>query len=252
MKYILAFLLIWLPPTAHSASSEWLATSGAKLRLVARDLGAGRIEAAFQIALEDGWKTYWKVPGSSGVPPHIVFAIDPFGSALPAGSQTTIHYPVPTAFSDGAGWAAGYKRDVAFPIDINGAGSLKALHASGLVGICADICVPVQFNLKVDLDGSAQSNAEEQRIFADARARLPSVDPAEITVTSVDQESGIATVNLTSTATKAFWFDLDRGSPVEAEQVGNGTATFRLPPHAVAAQRALVVADDDGVIVTLP
>ncbi len=173
MRYIVALLFLSLPSTAIAASSEWFETTGAKLRLIARDIGGGRVEAAFQIALDDGWKTYWKVPGSSGVPPQIALAIDPFGTPLSADTTVEIHYPVPIAFSDGVGWAAGYKQDVAFPIDVGGAHDLDTLYASGLIGICADICIPVQFNLNVALDGSAQSNAEEQRILTEARMRLP-------------------------------------------------------------------------------
>ncbi len=246
MKYLLAFMLVCFPAAAHSASSDWLETSGAKLRLIARDTGAGKVEAAFQISLENGWKTYWKVPGSSGVPPHIVFATDPFGTPLPAGADATIHYPVPTAFSDGAGWAAGYTSDVTFPIDIVNAGTLTTLYGSGLVGICADICIPVQFNLSVDLNGSAQSNADEARIFAEARARLPTADHAVIDVANVDEATGTVGVTVPRTAKTAFWFDLAKGAPVEADHVENGRATFSLPPHAISAEKALIVVDDEG------
>ena len=252
MRYIAALLLALLPWTALAASSDWLETSGAKLRLIARDMGQGQIEAAFQIVLDDGWKTYWKVPGSSGVPPHIVLATDPFGSLLPADSEINIQYPVPVAFSDGAGWAAGYKRDVTFPIDISGAGDLGTLHASGLVGICSDICIPVQFNLKVELDGSAQSNADEQRILTDARAQLPGYGSADIAVAHVERSLNVATVTVPKAADTAFWFDLERGSPVKADRVNEGTAVFTLTPEALSANTALVVAGDDAAIVTLP
>lgn len=253
MNYLIALLLLSLPSTAMAASSDWLETKGAKMRLIARDMGEGRIEGAFQIALEDGWKTYWKVPGSSGVPPHITFATDPFGSTLGGGTETVIHYPIPTAFSDGSGWAAGYKSDVVFPVDITGAGGeVDTLYASGLVGICADICIPVQFNLRVDLAGSAQSNAEEQRIFTDARARLPKSGSFDLVVTSIEQAPGTATVTVPRGASTAFWFDLQQGAPVEADRVDNGTAIFRLSQAALSAKSALVVAGGEGAIVTLP
>lgn len=252
MKYLVALLLLCLPSNATAASSQWLEMPGAKLRFLAREAGGGRIEAAFQIVLEDGWKTYWKVPGSSGVPPQITISTDPFGSPLPAGSTVDILYPVPVAFADGAGWAAGYKSNVAFAIDIAGAGGPDTLHASGLIGICADICIPVQFNLSVDMKGSAQSNLEEQRIFVQAKARLPKRAGEGLAVTDFDRSGRRVEVSVPATAQSAFWFDLERGSPIEAERVLGGTATFVLPEHALSARRALVVADDTGGIVTLP
>src|SRR5882724_3543347 len=54
-----------------AAASPWSAGLGAKMRLV-RGAPLGDRDgfgAAIEIALEPGFKTYWRMPGDSGVPP---------------------------------------------------------------------------------------------------------------------------------------------------------------------------------------
>ena len=48
---------------------------GAKLRLIAQTSFDGKsFDAGLQIELEPGWKTYWRSPGSSGLPPQFSFS----------------------------------------------------------------------------------------------------------------------------------------------------------------------------------
>ena len=66
-------LVILLPAPAGASSSDVFRTDGGSLRLVTTGLAGpdGIVRGALEIALEPGWKTYWREPGSSGVPPQI-------------------------------------------------------------------------------------------------------------------------------------------------------------------------------------
>ena len=66
-----------------------------------------------EIQLQPGWKTYWRVPGDSGVPPRFDFS-----KSANVESVTPL-YPGPRTFDDGAGGVSyGYGRDVIFPLRI--------------------------------------------------------------------------------------------------------------------------------------
>src|SRR5690606_24353121 len=67
-------LLFAAEPVA-AASSPWVSELGARARLIASDSSAGEaLRAGLEIDLEDGFKTYWRVPGASGVPPRFDFS----------------------------------------------------------------------------------------------------------------------------------------------------------------------------------
>src|SRR5215467_2370509 len=60
--------------------------------------------AGLEIKLKEGWKTYWRYPGDSGVPP----AIDT--SKSDNVKTVNVLYPAPSRFPDGAGGnSIGYK-----------------------------------------------------------------------------------------------------------------------------------------------
>src|SRR3974377_968062 len=70
------------------------------------------LRAGVEIRLAAGWKTYWRYPGDSGVPP----AFD-FSRSTNVGS-ITIRWPAPHRFTDEGGSSIGYKGDVVFPLEV--------------------------------------------------------------------------------------------------------------------------------------
>lgn len=120
------------------------------------------------------YKTYWRNPGDSGVPPMFDFA----GSK--GASDFEVRFPMPARFDDGAGGQAwGYKTDVILPFSAKKTGngplsiSLKLDFA-----VCGTICIPLAANLSLaggHLVGSDVINAIDR-----AEARVPrSLSPAE-------------------------------------------------------------------------
>ena len=157
-------------PTLQAASSPWLKTDGAQIRLVSLPTSDGKsIRAGLQIQLDKGWKTYWRTPGASGLPPQVSF------SASQNVKDAKILFPSPQLFSDTLGFSAGYKGSVTFPIQVHPltAGEAITLNARGIVGICADICVPVQFDLSVTESGNSGTDFAIATALNAAEANLP-------------------------------------------------------------------------------
>ncbi len=159
MKKLLLSIIIALSSSASAfaASSPWFDTDGARIRLITLPAADGKtIDAGLQIELQKGWKTYWRSPGASGLPPQLDFG----GSKNIA--ATKLEYPTPTTFGDRKNLTAGYVKSVTLPIAVEPLFPNRpiTLSASGLVGICGEVCVPVQFQLSVLEDGKGSSTRD--------------------------------------------------------------------------------------------
>jgi DsbC/DsbD-like thiol-disulfide interchange protein len=129
---------------------------------------AGIRPAGIEIRLDPGWKTYWRYPGDSGVPPTIDFA----------GSENiksvTTQWPAPERFADGAGgYSIGYVGIVVLPLDVTPADATKPslLHVKLGYAVCGNLCIPAQAELGLTLSG--KTGVEDQRTLAAAKARVP-------------------------------------------------------------------------------
>src|SRR3990170_3613834 len=98
---------------AVASASPWIASTSSKVRLVSGTVdldGKPTLLAGVQLRMNPGWKTYWKNPGDSGVPPSFDWA----------GSKNLKHaellYPAPHRFADANGMAIGYDDEVVFPV----------------------------------------------------------------------------------------------------------------------------------------
>lgn len=152
-------------------ASAWDGELHAAARLIAgaavRSADASWLRAGIEIRLDPGWKTYWRYPGDSGVPPTLDFA----GSKNV--KSVTALWPAPQRFADGAGGhSIGYLGDVVLPLRIIADDATKpaALHVKLGFAICANLCVPAEADLDLVLSGKA--GAEEPALLA-AEARVP-------------------------------------------------------------------------------
>ena len=61
---------------SFAASSDWQEAEGARVRVVTQSVPDenGVLKAIVEVDLEPGWKTYWREPGSSGIPPLFNFS----------------------------------------------------------------------------------------------------------------------------------------------------------------------------------
>src|SRR5580692_5023491 len=93
--------LIGLPAARAQDASEWNAEAHTAARLIAGSLAktsnATFLRAGIEIKLDPGWKTYWRDPGDSGVPPTFDF------SSSDNVKSVTDEWPATERFPDGAG-----------------------------------------------------------------------------------------------------------------------------------------------------
>jgi DsbC/DsbD-like thiol-disulfide interchange protein len=142
------------PARAQSDASPWIRESHSALRLVAGPRSGGFYFGGIAIKLQPGWKTYWRTPGDSGVPPRFDFA----GSSN-LGSATVL-WPAPLKFPDGAGGTSyGYHDEVLLPLRITPADPDKpvTLRATINYAVCEKLCVPVEAKTEISLTGSTGS-----------------------------------------------------------------------------------------------
>jgi DsbC/DsbD-like thiol-disulfide interchange protein len=160
-----------MPPARAQDASRWDGEPHGATRLIAgaslKSAGTKLVRAGIEIRLDPGWKTYWRYPGDSGVPPTLDFA----GSEN-IKSVTTL-WPAPERFADGAGgYSIGYHGDVVLPLRIvpNDATKPSSLRLKLGYAVCGKLCMPAQADLDLTLSGKA--GAEEPTLIA-AEARVP-------------------------------------------------------------------------------
>jgi len=168
------FLLKTTPP----AGSSTVVTEHVRAELVAQapdGVGPGKpLWLGLRITHQDGWHTYWKNPGDSGLPTQLAWT-------LPEGVDAgEIAWPVPRKIPIGNLANYGYEGQVLLPVPMTVSGAFNpgplaqetsfALHASWLV--CRQECIPEEgsFTLRLPIEGSTALNAAE---FAAAAAARP-------------------------------------------------------------------------------
>jgi DsbC/DsbD-like thiol-disulfide interchange protein len=171
---LLALITGFAQAAASSAErllvSPWLRFEHAELRLLAPapDLN-GEIEGGIEIRMKEGFKTYWRNPGDSGVPPRFDF------SASQAIGIVEVHFPFPKAFDDGAGgkiW--GYAGRVIFPFSarIMPVGR-PVLRLNLDFAVCGTLCIPLNGILSLDGANAAAADLDTQLALLAARKAVP-------------------------------------------------------------------------------
>lgn len=149
-----------LPLTAAAAAgaTPWVEGPRGKVRLLTGRVPDqdGAIHAFVQIALEPGWKTYWRTPGDAGgLPPSFDWSKS---SNLAAAD---VAFPAPRRFTDRSGNTIGYENGVVLPIALRPqeAGQPISLVVGMHYGICKDICIPGEAELALEVPAAGATNA---------------------------------------------------------------------------------------------
>jgi DsbC/DsbD-like thiol-disulfide interchange protein len=157
--------------TAAADASPWDNDLRSAARLIAarvrHDHGTASFRAGIQIKLQPGWKTYWRYPGDSGVPPAFDF------SASDNVKTVTVSYPAPMRFDDGAGGIAiGYKDEVVLPVRFvpNDSAKPVTLRLKLDYAVCEKLCVPAKADLTLALTGA---DGAQEPVIAAAEAKVP-------------------------------------------------------------------------------
>src|SRR3954453_14695134 len=139
-------VVLALTPMASCAgeAASWAQGHHSRARLISGVTATpGDFLAGIEIALDQGFKTYWRNPGESGLPP----AFDWSRSENVATAE--VLWPAPTRFEDGGGVSYGYTGGVVLPVRGTPRDAAKPVRLAlklGL-GVCKDICIPAHAEL---------------------------------------------------------------------------------------------------------
>src|ERR1700730_13801115 len=237
-------------PACAQDSSAWQRDQHSAVRLLAGSRSGAVLLGGIAMQLEPGWKTYWRSPGDSGVPPRFDFSKSENIEAV------TVLWPAPTKFDDGAGgYSLGYHNQIVLPLRIVAKNSDKpvTLRAEINYAVCEKICIPVEAN--AELAFASVASTEDSALFAslDTVPKPASIgDPNPLTIRDVKREgkSAVLVDVATSDAREVSLFvegptpDWALPVPVLLEQSPPGVKRFSfeldgLPPGANPAGAAL-------------
>jgi DsbC/DsbD-like thiol-disulfide interchange protein len=155
---------------AGGSASPWVGSTDSKVRLVSGTVdvdGAPQLLAGIQLRMEPGWKTYWRNPGDSGVPP----SFDWSGSKNL--KRAEVLYPAPHRVADANGTAIGYDDEVVFPVKLTPeqTGEPIELKLAFAFGLCKDLCIPNEVTLGLAV--SADVGKGDAMLLESFLARVP-------------------------------------------------------------------------------
>lgn len=173
------------------AASSGLVGSAAAAQTAASDIvavnvvqgwasGNGHDVAAIHIRLAPGWKTYWRLPGDSGIPPVFDW------SASSNVASVGISWPHPEVYEDDGVRTIGYKSEVYLPLDLVARNPASPMRLSGraALGVCREICMPVEVAFSSDITPGAAPGPAAPAI----RAALASVPRAGLAAATASCE----------------------------------------------------------------
>jgi DsbC/DsbD-like thiol-disulfide interchange protein len=166
--------LLAAPSARAQDASAWATDLHAAVRLIAGatrgDSGATVRRAGLEIRLDPGWKTYWRYPGDSGVPPSFDFSGSTNVKAV------TVLWPAPHRFDDGAGGhSIGYKNHVLLPLRVTPQDTSKptVLRVQASYAVCEKLCVPAEAKAEIALSDTAGAGGAHEADLTSAEARVP-------------------------------------------------------------------------------
>lgn len=134
------------------------------------------------IELAPGWKTYWRMPGESGVPPEFTWS-----TSRPASVE--VQFPAPSRHADASGEAIAYDREVLFPVTVTPeTPEGLELKLELFFGVCKDICIPARAEAAIAL-GTEQRDPLGSLRVETARGQVPAAGGA-VTGAEIVSEAG--------------------------------------------------------------
>lgn len=245
-RLLVCLLWLWLP-LSQAADSGWLRAADnqhASVRLRAQTENSGETRLLLDVALQKGWKTYWRSPGEGGIAPAIRWH-------QPV--EATWRWPTPERFDVAGITTQGYHGDVSFPIILHGKVP-ERLDGVLTLSTCSNVCVLTDYPFSLDLTSSTGGD------FDYAYSRAMGTLPLSSGLTS-SLSARYAAGKLTVTAQRdAGWQepslfidgmdDVDFGRPAFSVRDGSLVATVPVTdswgeaaPNLSGKQLSLVLAD---------
>jgi len=193
---------------AAAGLGPWAGDRRGEVRLVAGGAHGEVLRAGLEIRLAPGWKTYWKAPGDSGIPPSFDW------SASRNVAAVAVRWPVPQRFAGKDDTTIGYAGDVILPLRVTAKdpGQPVTLALALRYAVCNNICVPARASLSLPLAANDAADAYTLARLEGFRARVP--QPA-----TLGENGALAVRAATVQGTGASWaLDVAVAVPAGAEE----------------------------------
>jgi DsbC/DsbD-like thiol-disulfide interchange protein len=172
----------------------------------------GTVISALRISMQNGWKTYWRTPGDGGIPPRMEWT----GSRNL--KRLSALWPAPRVFVDNGMTSYGYEDELLLPMVVTPRTDGKDVVLKGniLIGVCKDICVPVELSVDetVFMDGdsvvSSIAVAMAEQPFSAKEARVSEVSCR--VAPAVDGMSVVAKIKMPSAGGREYAV-IETGNP---------------------------------------
>lgn len=156
-------------PVRADDASAWDGDSRSAARLIGgrtSQSATPTIRAGVEIRMKPGWKTYWRYPGDSGVPPRFDFS----GSENLRAAIVT--WPAPQRFYDSEGQTIGYKSHVVLPLRVEAENPQKPvfLRLKLDYAICEKLCVPAEAKSELTL---SEISPAQGALLDESEKRVP-------------------------------------------------------------------------------
>ena len=167
-------------------ASPWQRDDHSAVRLLAGSRSGAVLLGGIAFQLAPGWKTYWRTPGDSGVPPRFDFSKSENIEAV------TVLWPAPMQFDDGAGgFSLGYKNQTVLPLRIvaKNADRPVTLRAEINYAVCEKLCIPVEANAELAFTSVASTEDGALSAALDTVPKPANVgDPNPLTIRDVKRD----------------------------------------------------------------
>jgi len=260
-------------PARAADASPWDGGMRSAVRLIAgtptNDGGKKVLRGGIEIRLDPGWKTYWRYPGDSGIPPRFSFTRSENLESV------RLLWPAPKRFGTPGETSIGYTDDVIFPIRVLPRDPARPvlLRFDVDYAICENLCIPADGKAELLL-GEEPSSHEDALRQSEQRVPKPvAIGPrAALAIEAVTREAHgerprilvdvrapeAARVDLFAEGPTPDWA-LPIPQPISGAPAGLQRFAFELdgiPPGAMeedAMLRLTAIAQDQAIeVVTLP
>ena len=258
--FLAAFFTLFTVATVAKADGASQSAAGERVDLlVGSDFEAERpMLFGVRMVMKEGWHTYWRRPGDSGIAPRFDW------SASQNVAAVKLLWPVPQRFDAEGDMTVGYAHEVIWPVLVHAIDAKKpvrlALEMS--YGVCADICVPGQMRREVIMSPGFTAEPETGQQIRDFLARVPAAPRNESDVSArlagdvlhVRLKGATETPALILEGPRGVWFGkpqatadgdtLDYAVPVELNEDAHlagakVTLTFSGPATTIEAVREI-------------
>ncbi|KKB08783.1 protein-disulfide reductase DsbD domain-containing protein [Devosia chinhatensis] len=170
----------------------------------------GKALVALEIRMPDTTKTYWRVPGESGLPVDLDF------SASSGIAGHTVLWPYPLREQKGQVLDYVYYGHTILPIELDLTDPVGMIDVTATLGICSEICMPAQLRLNLPLADNEPDRSNGLRI----RQAL-----AEVPIAWTGPERALGDVELLpeedAIAIRDLHEDIDASSVIAATPAGD-------------------------------